>query len=196
MQTSPAEISAQNNRSKVSFHKHTPPTMMRSALALYLVLFLFHNSSFAQTCSASDTTRYHITVASNQRVTIWPQPENITEKARIVKEFDLNGDGIKELLIDFGVCGNNVCVSAIYSPDTTGTYTCILKPDYWWHIEASAISTNGWKNLMIYEEPYYRFAGQEGGITLVEFIEPAPLHYAFDHTQFAKRPGTQLSSQL
>lgn len=96
---------------------------------------------------------------------------------RIAKKVDLNFDGLEDLIINFGQCGNwGDCLYGIYTQQSDGKYSCVFQPEYWYSgkwdlLENDYTQANGrrWMKIQLYSRTDY--GGDPPGIVATSTLQ-------------------------
>lgn len=135
-----------------------------SVMLTPLLLFCIHQASYAQQTVEDDAAglRYTIARIPDDSVRLISE-DGMTHIGRIAKQVDLNFDGLDDVIINFGDCGNwGDCVYGIYVQQADQQYTCVFQPEYWssgkWDVlenESTQVDGVRWMKLQLYTRTDY-----------------------------------------
>lgn len=150
------------------------------AIIFILISLLFCNpSGYAQQDSPDQHNCLYYTIesTSGDSVRLIPKGDCDAINGEIAKKTDLNFDGLDDLIINFGQCGNwGDCIYGIYAQQADGKYTCVFQPEYWysgqWDVlenEYNLINGVRWMKLRLYTRTDY--GGSSPGLVPTSFLQ-------------------------
>lgn len=124
-----------------------------------------------------DCLYYRVERTSSDSVRLIPEGDCAAINGEIAKKVDVNFDGLEDLIINFGWCGNwGDCIYGIYVRQADQKYKCVFQPEYWysgqWDLlekECTRVDGTRWMKLRLYSRTDY--GGSPPGIVPTSFLQ-------------------------